>query len=89
MRKSILTLLLVSIFAFTFSFGLIGCKKADAPEDEATTEEAAMEEESGDMAKEASEMGDQLKDAAKDAAVEAAKQGAKAGGDAAKKKMGF
>lgn len=41
MKKSILTLMLVSIFAFVVSVGFVACKKADAPADDQKKEEKA------------------------------------------------
>jgi hypothetical protein len=54
MKKSILTLMIVSIFAF--SFAIVGCKKAEAPQDPATEQTgdqpAAPAEEAKDAKKE-------------------------------------
>jgi len=40
MKRNILTLMIVSIFAITISFGFVGCKK-EAPVDQPNVEEKA------------------------------------------------
>lgn len=46
MKKNILSLLLISVFALTVSFGLLGCKKAEeaAPTDQPAAEQPAAEQ---------------------------------------------
>ena len=45
MKKGIFSALLAVLLTVAFSFSFISCKKADAPEDEAVTEEKAPADE--------------------------------------------
>ena len=76
MKKSIFTLVIASIFAF--SFMLVGCKK----DEEAKPEEAAVEAPAAD---EAAKAGEQAKDVAKDVIKQAVDKGV----DAGAKKLGM
>ena len=44
MKRNLISLLMVTIFALTVSIAFTGCKKADAPADKAATEEPAGDE---------------------------------------------
>lgn len=43
MKRNILSLLMVTVFALTVAMGFIGCKKADAPQEGAAVEQPADE----------------------------------------------
>ncbi|HOO70458.1 MAG TPA: hypothetical protein PK926_01770 [Spirochaetota bacterium] len=53
MKKNIISLLMISIFAITVSMGFLGCKKEEAPADQPAVEEPAAEAPAGEAAEEA------------------------------------
>jgi hypothetical protein len=44
MKKNLISLLVISLFAFTVSMGFLGCKKEEAPVDQPAVEQPAAEE---------------------------------------------